>query len=71
MKVFRHLYFYHDLSENIIDQKKNGMNGNILRVCRCFNKKSLITFIREEPNQQFFKVFGKWIRMMRNRLISI
>ena len=51
MKVFRHLYFYHDLSENIIDQKKNGMNGNILRVCRCFNKKVLLhSYVNNQTN---------------------
>ena len=51
MKVFRHLYFYHDLSENIIYQKKNGMNGNILRVCRCFNKKVLLhSYVKNQTN---------------------
>ena len=48
---FRHLYFYHDLSQNIIYQKKNGMNGNILRVCRCFNKKVFLhSYVNNKTN---------------------
>ena len=45
------MYFYHDLSQNIIYQKKNGMNGNILRVCRCFNKKVFLhSYVNNQTN---------------------
>ena len=59
MKFFRHLFFYHDLSENIIYQKENGMNGNILRVCRCFNKNVFLHSYVNNRTNNFSKFLVK------------